>query len=567
MGRSTKISSPVEVSLSPQSATTDVTRTITVAGGVFAPGHLGELTQVVPFELVDAVLEETGTVQQRLRDLPSRVGVYLLLAMGLFGQVGLGTVWSKLVAGLAGLPVAAPSEKALRDLRRRLGPAPVKALFGVLAGPLAQPHTPGVRYRRFRTVAFDGCSSLKAPDHERNRGWLGKIKHRLGFAGYPMLMLMALVETGTRGLLGAVFGPTAAGERAYAARLLHLLRPDMLLLDDRGFDSNDFLAAVVATGAQLLVRAKSSRRLPVVVVLPDGSYLTRIAGLSLRVIEAEVTVTGADGSRVTGVYRLLTTLTDYRTDPAATLIRLYHERWEIESAFFALRHTLLDGRVLRSKDPVGVEQEMWALLALYQALRIVMVDAAESVPGTDPDRAAFSVAVHAARDNVINAKGVVADTVDPIGQTGRAVLANLLPPRRSRFSARKVKSPISRYHAHTDTGRPLTSTTITAVDVIVLQPDQPTPQQTPANKTRRTRPAKHPSVPAAPKAPTRPPGRWPAVLTVLRSIPGRAWPARDIARTLGVTGETNLNSFCVQMSQWARRGLMTKTRPATYMIT
>jgi hypothetical protein len=53
----------------------------------------------------------------------------------------------------------------------------------------------------------------------------------------------------------------------------------------------------------------------------------------------------------------------------------------------------------------------------------------------------------------------------------------------------------------------------------------------------------------------------------LRSTPGRTWSARDIARTLGVTGETRLNSFCVQMSQWARRGLLTKTGPARYMIT
>ncbi|WP_406044058.1 IS4 family transposase [Micromonospora sp. NBC_00898] len=537
---------------------------------MYAPGHLGELTQVVPFELVDAVLEETGGTQQRLRDLPSRVGVYLLLAMGLFEHVGLAMVWSKLVAGLSGLVVATPSEKALRDLRRRIGSSPVKALFEVLAGPLAQPHTPGVRYRRFRTVAFDGCSSLKVPDHERNRGWLGKIKHRLGFAGYPMLMLMALVETGTRGLLGAVFGPTATGERAYATRLLHLLAPDMLLLDDRGFDSNDFLTAVAATGAQLLVRAKSSRRLPVMAVLPDGSYLTRIAKLRLRVIEAQITVTGADGSQITGCYRLLTTLTDHRTDPAAALIRLYHERWEIESAFYALRHTLLDGRVLRSRDPAGIEQEMWALLALYQALRTVMVAAAESVPGTDPDRAGFAVAVQAARDSVIAAADVVTQTVDLVGQTGRAILARLLPPRRPRFSARKVKSPISRYHAHTDTQRPLTSTTITAVDVTIRQPSAPTPQHAPAEKTPRPRPAKpanHPHPPAVPSTSVGPPSRRSAVLTILRSTPGQAQRARDIARTLGVTGEPSLNSFCVQMSQWAHRGLLTKTGPATYMIT
>src|SRR6266542_2750694 len=81
-----------------------VIKKVTVAAGVFAPGHLGELTRHVPFELVDAVLDETGTTQRRLRDLPSRVGVYFVLALGLFPKQGHSKVWDKLVAALAGLP-------------------------------------------------------------------------------------------------------------------------------------------------------------------------------------------------------------------------------------------------------------------------------------------------------------------------------------------------------------------------------------------------------------------------------------------------------------------------------
>jgi transposase IS4-like protein len=124
--------------------TTTLTRTITVAAGVFAPGHLGELTRYLPFELVDDVLAQTRTMQQRLRVLPSRTGVYFVLALGLFPKIGYARVWAKLCAGLAGagLVVPAVSEKALRELRRRLGPAPLKALFEVVAGPLAQPKTP-----------------------------------------------------------------------------------------------------------------------------------------------------------------------------------------------------------------------------------------------------------------------------------------------------------------------------------------------------------------------------------------------------------------------------------------
>jgi Insertion element 4 transposase N-terminal len=172
---------------------------------VFAAGHLGELTGQIPPELVDAVLADTQTTQRRLRALPSRVGVYFVLACCLFHGLGYRKVWAKLTAALPGR--ITPSNKAFRDLRRPLGAAPVKALFDVLAGPVAQPHTPGVRYDRYRTVAFDGCVSFKVPDTDRNRCWLGKLKAALGTTGYPVVKLMTLVETGTRAMLGAVFGP------------------------------------------------------------------------------------------------------------------------------------------------------------------------------------------------------------------------------------------------------------------------------------------------------------------------------------------------------------------------
>jgi hypothetical protein len=65
----------------------------------------------------------------------------------------------------------------------------------------------------------------------------------------------------------------------------------------------------------------------VLALLPDGSYLTRIGDLSLRVIEAEVRSCTADGGVFGGTYRLLTTLTDHSSDPADHLVHLYHERW------------------------------------------------------------------------------------------------------------------------------------------------------------------------------------------------------------------------------------------------
>jgi len=520
------------------------------ACGVFAPGHLGELTAVVPVELVDAVLAEHGGRQRRLRALPSRVGVYFVLAMCLFPEVGYLLVWDKLAGALGAAGPARPCAKALRDLRRRVGAAPLRALFQVLAGPVAQPATPGVCFGPYRTVSFDGCSSFKAPDSVRNRGWLGKQRPE---DGYPMLALMTLVETGTRALIGAVFGPRTAGEGAYAARLLHLLRADMLVLWDQGLDGNAFLAQIAASGAQLLGRMRAQRTPPVLARLADGSYLSQVAGVPVRIIEAAITVGCADGTRFTGDYRLVTTLTDHRRYSAAALVRLYHERWEHESAYYALRHTLAQGRILRSQDPAGIEQEMWALLTVYQLLRTVMCDAVESTGGTDPDRACFTIAYQAARDEVIRGR---TGTGAPVGDIGRRVLRHLLPARRPRVSARTVKVGNSRYqdHKHRPDPRPRTSQRITALHITVHQPATPTPPPPlPATGTPVLITARH----------TPPTARINRLLDLLRHQPDRPHTAREIAEYLH---ETNLNSLRVQLSKYAQNGILHKTTPATYTL-
>jgi hypothetical protein len=534
-----------------ESATVTVSRSITAAKGVFAPGHLGELTQYLPFELVDDVLEQTRTVQRRLRDLPSRVGVYFVLALGLFPRLGYTRVWDKLTAGLAGLTIPRPSEKALRDLRRRLGPAPLKALFQMVAGPLAQPHTPGVRYRGLRTVAFDGCNSIKVPDTDRNRSWLGRIRYRLGWAGYPTLRLMTLVETGTRGLLGATLGSAADRDEATLARhLLSLVRPGMLVLLDRAFDATAFLTDIASTGAMLLARSKATRNPPVLTHLPDGSYLSDLNGLTVRIIEADLTMTGTDGSRVHDRYRLITTLLDHRRYPASELVRLYHERWEIEIAYLSLRHTLLNGHVLRSGDRPGLEQEIWALLTLYQLLRMAIVTAVETRPGTNPDRASFTSALETARDQLTAAHGICPDgPADLLGAIGRAVLHTLLPPRRPRYSARKVKSATSRY-LNRDDGRPHTSTTITAIDIAFHTP----PLELSAHRRTRSRGTSSP-----PQSPT----RRQRVMEIMNTDPHRSWQGSQLAEQLGIKPRNLLT----QLAEWARLGFLIRTGAGTYTLT
>ncbi|MEU1601703.1 IS4 family transposase, partial [Streptomyces sp. NPDC005708] len=297
---------------------------------------MGELTRIVPFEMVDAALAQCGAVQQRLRKLPARVVVYLLLAAALFEECGYPTVWTKLTAALGSLPIPKVTATALWHARARLGVRPMRALFDLLRGPASAIRTAGARWAGLLVVAIDG-TYLDVPDDPATRACLGKGSNQYAASGYPQICMVALVACGTRAVIDAAFGPRGqGGETGHGRRLARSLNPDMIVLLDRGFSSNTFLATVADTGAAFLARLSAIRKPPVLRRFPDGSFLSRIGQLEVRIIECEITIATTAG-RTTGVYRLATSLLDHRRHPAFELVTLYHERWEVESAFFAIK--------------------------------------------------------------------------------------------------------------------------------------------------------------------------------------------------------------------------------------
>jgi len=381
-----------------------------------------------------------------VRVLPARVVVYLLLAGALFTELGYAQVWRRLIAGLQGVGVVTPTASALRQARQRLGPAPLRALFDLLRGPAATAATAQVSWRGRLLCAIDG-TTMSVPDSPANLARYVRQRGLHGGSGYPLMRLTALVSCGTRSVIDAVFDPITTGEIAHAHRLTGSLRAGMLLLADRNFAAAGLVTALASTGADLLIRAKTGRRPPVLARHRDGSYLSVLGGVRVRVIEAQISIATRAGTR-TGHYRLVTTLLDPGRWPAGELLTLYHQRWEIETAYLELKSSILGGRVLRARTPDGVEQEVYALLITYQLLRTAMTDATDSRPGLDPDRASFTTALHAARDQVIHAAGIIAGTVtDLVGAIGRHVLANLLPDRRVRTKTRAVKRANSKYQA------------------------------------------------------------------------------------------------------------------------
>lgn len=460
---------------------------ITHAVGVFAPGHLGELTQIVSFDLVDEALAAAGGREQRLRRLPSRVVVYLLLAGALFESMGWAQVWSRLTASLPGRP-RVPSGSSITAAMRRVGSRPLRVLFDLVKGPVATVTTRQVvRFAGRLVVAVDG-TQIPLPDTEANKVVFRKPRPgRNGEPGYPMLRLVTLIGCGTRSLIEAVFGTDQTGELTFARDLAAAMGPGMLVLADRNFAATGFIDTVAATGADFLIRAKThaiALKLPVLARLPDGTFLSRIGQVKVRVIDATITVTtkdtegdegdeGDDRHHEQHPYRLVTTLLDPAQAAAFDLVKLYHERWEIETSYFELKSTILNGRVLRGKHPDAIAQEMWALLVVYQVLRTAMTDAILHRPDIDPDRTSFTNALNTARDQIIRAAGITADTtIDLVGQIGQTVLNTLLPDRRTRTRTRAIKRAISKYRAkNRDTDRRSYQTNIH----ITITPLPPTP--------------------------------------------------------------------------------------------
>jgi hypothetical protein len=272
-----------------------------------------------------------------------------------------------------------------------------------------------------------------------------------------------------------VFASDRRSEASMVTDLLTAMRPGMIVLADRNFGYAPMITAVAATGAELLFRVRNNTRLPVLRQLDDNSFLSRMGAIPLRVVRVEITTTTSGGARRER-YTLVCTICD-PTCPALDLARLYHQRWEIETAFFELKSTILGGRVLRARTPDGIAQEVYALLVTYQALRIAIADAVIAHPHVDPDRASFTIALNTARARLTNADSVTHDAcaarLDLTGSIGRRVLAALLPARRHRTGPRVVKRAISNYTVKTATGRVRGPSRAYTIEINTIPPDSP----------------------------------------------------------------------------------------------
>jgi hypothetical protein len=376
---------------------------------------IGVLARVVPRDVVDEVLAETRRTEQRARSLPARVVVYFTMAMCLFFDDDYEEVIRRLVGTLRWLGSwkaewKVPTTGAISQARVRLGPEPMKLLFERVAAPVAGLGTKGAWLRSRRLMAVDGFQ-LDVADTPENAQEFGRSTNGPKAAAFPQALVVALAECGTHAIVGASIGGCLGDERSLAAPLLDACEPGMLLMADRAFYGFDLWRRAAASGADLLWRVNALLNLPVIKALPDGSYLSVLidpkipvakrgpliaaarvgnppstnTALPVRVIEYSIPDADGPGELIC----LISTILDHTDTAAIELAAAYHERWEIENTFDEIKtHQRGDKRVLRSKKPDLVKQEIWALLLTHYAIRTLMTEAADEAD-VDTDRISF----------------------------------------------------------------------------------------------------------------------------------------------------------------------------------
>jgi hypothetical protein len=234
---------------------------------------------------------------------------------------------------------------------------------------------------------------------------------------------------------------------------------DMLVLVDAGITSGGFLEHARERGAHVLgaLEAGGWEHLPCQRRLWDGSVLAWVppsasgqalypvkGGRWVRILSYRVTDArlGEPGQ----VYRLVTTLLNPRTAPALELIELSHERWEIELVIDEIKtHERQHRKVLRSKTPEGVRQELSGLFLAQYAVRVHLAQAATQ-SGLDPDRLSFTAGLFV-RTELLDLALLMepAATASLLERLHAKMARQVLPERHLRVNRREVKQVYNKY--------------------------------------------------------------------------------------------------------------------------
>jgi hypothetical protein len=360
----------------------------------------GVLAGICPRDLVEAVLAETEKGSRRSRTLPASAVVYYIMSLCLWREAPIEEVFRIICEALSWMDgdrrkTPSISKSAISQARTRLGSEVMRILADRVLAPFAIKDSPGAWYKGFRLTSMD-FRRLDLPDFAAVGEHFGYPASRPGEVVLPQAGVLALVETGTGGVIGAEIGARGAGEQKLAETLLpKKLNGETLLLADQNLYGYK-LWKIASEKGHLLWRIKSDLMLPKEERLSDGSFISfardgfdkRNAPVKARVIEYKLKQSNSKET-----YRLLTNIYDPVFAPAAELAALYHERGRVENTFGEFERRVKGfSTIIRSRTPDLVLQEIWGLLLTHYAIRRIIYQSAGKKYG-DSDKLKFVGAV------------------------------------------------------------------------------------------------------------------------------------------------------------------------------
>jgi hypothetical protein len=405
---------------------------------------------------IDAALQATGTASLRRRRLPAEQVIWLVLGMALYRDRSIVEIVTKLNLALPdeqGRPLAA---SALPKARARVGPEPLAWLFARCAPTWADADAGAHRWRGLALYGLDG-TTLRVPDAPANRAHFGghPAGGEHGESGYPLARVVALMALRSHLIRAAAFGPHTTGEHSYARELWAAVPDHSLTIVDRGFLAAPLLLGLEQRGTNRhwLVRAKRNTRYRVLQELGCGDALVEMQ-VSWAARHQDPTLPTTWRARAIAYQRpggkphlLLTSLQDPAQYPAAEVVALYHERWELELGYDEVKTVLLAREeAIRSQSPAAVEQELWGLLLAYNLVRLEMTRVAAEAR-VAPTQVSFIAALRLIRDEwlwcAVASPGAIPRHLRALR---RALTLLILPERRSeRRYPRHVKLRLTGY--------------------------------------------------------------------------------------------------------------------------
>ena len=425
------------------------------------------LSEVYPQEVIERCVHQSTPWSSKARRVRASTALSLVLfvmAMALWSRLNQCQVWHKLVGKLSDLHPGEPeeglSDSGISGGRQTLGSQCLQALMRERCQLIAQPDSmPTAFFGRYRLMAIDG-SLFNTPDTQANAAAFGRSSNQYGPGAYPQVRCVLLAECGSHAVVGLEIDRYDVSEVHGAHRLLEQIGPEMLVLVDAGITSGGFLEHVRERRAHALgaLEAGVWEQLSPQRRLADGSVLAWVAptrpghahyplhrGMWVRIISYRVTDDRL--GELGKVYRLVTTLLNPRVAPALELIGLYHERWEIELVIDEIKtHERAGRKVLRSKTPEGVRQELYGIYLAHYAVRVLLAQAAVEAE-LDPDRLSFTEGLFELTEMID-----LALTLEPeeailplLARLRQKMAQHVLPPRRLRINRREVKQIYNKY--------------------------------------------------------------------------------------------------------------------------